>query len=106
VLKHEGHRSTTVETPEQLSAILARGRFDVILVSSGDAPAVERLLGESPDAPVVLAFCGKAKDQEPPEVGRTTSCVKAPPKEASLLEAIDKAVERHDQSVRKTHTRA
>src|SRR5947208_14171903 len=28
VLKHEGHRSTTVETFDQLSAILAGGRFD------------------------------------------------------------------------------
>src|SRR5437867_7323949 len=34
VLKHEGHRSTTVEAPDQLSAILASGRFDVVLVSS------------------------------------------------------------------------
>src|ERR1700737_4832026 len=50
VLKHEGHRSTTVETPEQLSAILASGRFDVVLAASGDAPAVEKILGAAPDA--------------------------------------------------------
>ncbi len=105
-LKHEGHRATTVETPEQLSAILAGGRFDVVLVASGDAPAVEKLLGEGPDAPVVLAFCGKSNGKEPQEAGKTVSCVKSPPKERSLLEAIDKAVERHDQSARKTQTRA
>src|SRR5437667_7290616 len=33
VLKHEGHRSTTVETLEQLSTILAGGRFDVVLAA-------------------------------------------------------------------------
>src|SRR6266851_9228086 len=60
VLKHEGHRSTTVESPDQLSAILASGRFDVILVASSDAAAVEKLLGPGPDAPVLLAFCVKA----------------------------------------------
>src|SRR5437773_11764573 len=35
VLKHEGHRATTVETPDQLSAILASGRFHGVLVSNG-----------------------------------------------------------------------
>jgi hypothetical protein len=105
-LKHEGHRTTMVETPEQLSAILASGRFDVILVSSGDAAAVEKLLGEGPDAPVVLAFCGKASGKEPKEADKTVSCVKTPPKERSLLEAIDRAVERHDQNARKGQTRA
>src|SRR5437868_1899771 len=40
VLKHEGHRSTTVETFEQLSAILAGGRFDVVVASSSGAAEV------------------------------------------------------------------
>ena len=31
MLKHEGHRATTVETPDQLAAILASGRFDVVI---------------------------------------------------------------------------
>ncbi|HKC25084.1 MAG TPA: hypothetical protein VKF32_10105, partial [Thermoanaerobaculia bacterium] len=53
LLKREGHRSTTVETPEQLSAILAGGRFDVVLAAGGDAPAVEELLRGAPDAAVV-----------------------------------------------------
>jgi hypothetical protein len=105
VLKHEGHRSATVETPEQLSSVLAGGRFDVVLVSSADAAGVEKLLGEGPDAPVVLAICGKSKRQEP-EADKTVSCVKTTPKERSLLEAIDKAVERHDQNARKSQTRA
>ena len=105
VLKHEGHRSTTVETPEQLSAILAGGRFDVVLVASGDATAVEELLGRGPDAPVVLAFCLKA-GQEKPAAEKSSKCaLKAPPKAGSLLEAIDKAVERHDQNARKALTR-
>jgi hypothetical protein len=103
VLKHEGHRSSTVETPEQLSAILAGGRFDVVLTSSADAPAVEKLLA-GPEAPVVVAFCDKAGEKPPkPE---PVSCLKAPEKERSLLDAIDKAVERHDQNARKAQTRA
>jgi hypothetical protein len=107
VLKHEGHRSTTVETPEQLSAILTSGRFDVVLASSTDVPAIEKLLGGGPDAPVVLAVCDKANGQEPKEMDRSVSCaLKAPTKAASLLEAIDKAVERHDQNARKAQNRA
>ena len=95
VLKHEGHRSTTVETLEQLSAILAGGRFDVVLAASSVVAAVKELLGAGPDAPVVVAFCVKASD---------TCAVKAPPKERSLLEAIDKAVEQHDRNARKVAT--
>ena len=104
VLKHEGHRSTTVEAPEQLSAILTSGHFDVVLVSSGDAAAVEKLVGSAPDAPIVLALCARPAGSEPaPDKG--ASCLKTPPKEGSLLEAIDKAVERHDLNARKAQTR-
>ena len=84
VLKHEGHRSTTVETFDQLSAILAGGRFDVVVAASSVAGDVEKLLGGAPDRAVVLAL-------------------DAPPKEGSLLKAIDKAVEQHDKA-RKTAT--
>ena len=105
VLKHEGHRATTVESPDQLAAILASGRFDVVLVASGDAAAVEKILGGGPDAPVVLAFCVKAAGQEQPVSDKGASCLKTPPKEVSLLEEIDKAVYRHDQNARKAQTR-
>jgi hypothetical protein len=102
-LKRQGHRSTTVETVEQLSAILSGGRFDVILVASGVAVAVEKLLGGGPDAPVVVAFCVKAPA---PGAGKDAPCaVKAPPRERSLLEAIDKAVERHDRNARRMQAR-
>lgn len=105
VLKREGHRFTTVATPDQLSAILASGRFDVVLAASGDATSIEELLARNPDAPILLTFC--MKGQEPPELGKGASCaLKAPPKEYSLLEAIDKAVERHDQNARKVLARS
>lgn len=87
VLKREGHRSTTVQSIEQLSAILQGGRFDVVLAARGAAADVQRLLGAAPDAAVLLAF-------------------DSPPKERSLLEAIDKAVERRDQIIRKSHARS
>jgi hypothetical protein len=100
VLKREGHRSTMVATLEQLSALLAGGRFDVILAASSVAAAVENLLGRTPDAPVVVSFCVKGSDQD---AGTKVPCaVKAPPKERSLLEAIDKAVERRDRNARRT----
>jgi hypothetical protein len=79
VLKHEGHRSTTVETPEQLSTILAGGRFDVVVAASSAAADVEKLLGQGPDRAVVVAL-------------------DAAPKEGALLKAIDKAVEQHDKA--------
>ena len=105
VLKHEGHRAMTVESPDQLSAILASGRFDVVLVASGDAAAVEGIIGSRPDAPVVVAFCAKAPGQKEPAAEKSASCLKTPAKEGSLLEAIDKAVERRDQKARKGQTR-
>lgn len=83
VLKREGHRSTTVETFDQLSNILVGGRFDVVLASSGVAPDVEKLLTGVPDAAVVLAL-------------------DVPTQERSLLQAINRAVERRDQNARKT----
>ena len=105
VLKREGHRSTTVETLEQLSAMLAGGRFDVVLAASSVATAVEKLLGGGPDTPVMVAFCVKG-DQASPEAGKATACaVKAPAKERSFLEAIDKAVERRDQNARRIQAR-
>ena len=105
VLKHEGHRATTVETLDQLSAILAGGRFDVVLAASSVVAAVEKLLGDGPDAPVVVALCIKADGQTPPGAGKTTPCaLKAPAKERSLLQAIDKAVEQHDRNARRTAT--
>ena len=100
LLKREGHRSTTVETLDQLAAILAGGRFDVVLAASTVASAVEKLLGGSADAPVMVAFC--IKPTEPVTADATAPCtVKAPPKERSFLEAIDKAVLTHDKNAKK-----
>jgi len=87
VLKRQGHRSTTAETLQQLSALLAGGRYDVILAAGTVAAAVEGLLTAGPDAPVVVA-------------------VKAPLKERPLLEAIDKAIERHDHNARRIQARS
>jgi hypothetical protein len=79
VLKYEGHRSTTVDTFDQLSAILAGGRFDVVVVARSVAGQVEKLLGEMPDRAVLVTL-------------------DAPPKDGSLLKAIDNAVEQRDKA--------
>ena len=105
LLKREGHRSTTVETLDQLAAILAGGRFDVVLAANTVASAVEKLLGGAADAPVMVAFCIKP-GPEPVVADATAPCtVKAPPKERSLLEAIDKAVLTHDKNAKKALAR-
>jgi hypothetical protein len=106
VLKQQGHRSTTVETLDQLSAVLAGGRFDVLLAADSVVAVVEKLLGGGPDAPVVVGLCVKEGGREAQPGGRKAPCaLKAPPKERSLLEAIDSAVARHDQNARRSHIR-
>jgi hypothetical protein len=102
VLKHQGHRSTIVATFDQLSAVLAGGRYDVVLAASSVIAAVKDLLGGGPDAPMVVALCIKGSGPEPQEARASVPCVKAPPRERSLLEAIDKAVEQRDRNVRRT----
>jgi hypothetical protein len=81
-LRHEGHRATTVQTPEQLSALLAGGRFDVVLAAPDVAASIEKLLGASPDRTVVVPVSARVKAN-------------------ALLDAIDKAVELRDQNARK-----
>jgi hypothetical protein len=103
VLKREGHRFTTVTTPEELSATLTGAAFDVVLAAASDVKTAEELLGGRPDAPVLLSFC--LKGQETPVAEGTACALKAPTKERRLLEAIDKAVEQHDQSARKARVR-
>jgi hypothetical protein len=84
-LKQGGHRATTVQTLDQLSAILQGGRFDVVLAGSTTAAAVQQLLGNAPDAAVVLALDASSKER-------------------SLLKAIDKAVEQRDRNAKKART--
>jgi hypothetical protein len=84
-LKHEGHRATTVASADELSTILASGRFDVVLAAGSAAPGVEKIVGMSPDRAIVVGVDQRAKA-------------------GSLLEAIDKAVERHDQNIKKAHS--
>lgn len=106
VLKREGHHSTSVTTPEQLSAALADGRFDVIFADAADVPAVERLLGGRPDAPTLLPFCDGEKSASAAAGKKGAFCVVSPPKERSMLEAIDQAVDRRDRNAVKTAIRS
>ena len=56
LLKREGHSATRVETLDQLAALVAGGRFDVVLVANTVATAVQKLIGGAADAPVMVAF--------------------------------------------------
>lgn len=105
VLKREGHQATTVETLDQLAAMLTGGRFDVVLAANSVVAAVEKLMGGAADAPVVVAFCVKPGTAASTLSAQAPCTVKAPPKERSLLEAIDKAVLKHDKNARKAQAR-
>jgi hypothetical protein len=65
--------------------------------------AVEKLVAGAADAPEVVAFC--VKPETPAELASNDCTVKAPPKERSLLEAIDRAVLKHDKNLRKASAR-
>lgn len=82
LLEHQGHHAVTVSTFDQLSAVLSQQRFDVILAATDAAAKIQQLFAGAPDASVVVSF-------------------DATPKPATLLNAIDKAVERRDQDIRK-----
>ena len=99
VLKREGHRTTIVETAEQLAALVVGGRFDVVLAAIGVVEAVSAFVGVAPDAPVVVAFCAANGGQA--RAGRSAPCVKTPLREGSLLRAIDDAIAQHDRNARK-----
>ena len=86
LLKLEGHRTTKVQTLQELSTIVASGRYDVILTANSDTANVQRLVQESPDAAIVVAVDDLVKNR-------------------SLLEVIDKAVLQRDQNLKKTATR-
>lgn len=100
VLKREGHRSTTVETIDQLAALVSAGRFDVVIAATSALDAVTRHLGGAPDAPAVVAFCTRSHGED--GAAKRSACLKVPAKEGSLLQAIDKAVEQRDRALRLT----
>ena len=84
-LKRGGHRATTVQTLEQLSAVLQGGRFDVVLAATAAAATVQHLLSGA-DAAVLVTLDSSHGERK-------------------LLQAIDKAVEQHDRNTRKTQSR-
>jgi hypothetical protein len=83
LLKLEGHRTTKVQTLEELSTIVAGGRYDVILTPNDDSANVQRLVQASSDAAIVVGVDDLVKNR-------------------SLLQAIDKAVVQRDQNLKKT----
>ena len=86
LLKLEGHKATTVQTFEQLSAIVSSGRYDVILTANSASAEVQKLVGIVPEAAVVLPVEELAKNK-------------------TLLQAIDKAVVQRDHNLKKIQAR-
>jgi hypothetical protein len=86
LLKLEGHRATKVQTLQELSTIVASGRYDVILTANSDSANVQRLIQVSPDAAIVIAVDDLVKNR-------------------SILAAIDKAVLQRDQNLKKAAAR-
>jgi len=98
LLKREGHQTTTVASLDQLAAVLAAGRYDVVLVANTVVSAVQRVLGASADGPVLVAFCVKPGPESSFPQG--PCAVKAPVRGGNLLEAIDDAVLEHDRGAK------
>ena len=86
LLKLEGHRAAKVQTLQELSTIVAGGRYDVILTPNSDSANVQRLVQESADAAIVIAVDDLVKNR-------------------SILAAIDKAVLQRDQNLKKAAAR-
>lgn len=87
LLKLEGHRATRVQTLEQLSTVMAAGRYDVILTANSASAEVQRLVTAAPDAAAVVGIDDLVKNR-------------------SLLQAIDKAVLHRDQNLKKAAGRS
>ncbi len=87
LLKLEGHKATSVQSLNELSTIVSTGRYDVILTGSNSSADVQKLLGVSPDAAVVLAIDELVKNK-------------------NVLQAIDKAVALRDSSLKRTTARS
>ena len=85
-LKFGGHRLTTVATLDQLTAILQAGRFDVVLTANEATAVVQHLLGNAPEAAVLVPVGPSSKGP-------------------SLLRAVDKAVEQRDRNLKKARPR-
>jgi len=85
VLKREGHHATTVSTFEQLSSAVGVSRFDVILAATDVAAKIQQVIAGAHAEAIVLT-------------------IDTHPNAGALLTAIDKAVEQHDQDLRKNRT--
>jgi len=85
LLKLEGHRSTQVQSLDELSAIMSSGRYDVILTANSDSANVQKLVKPSPDAAIVVGVDDLVKNH-------------------TLLQAIDHAVSQRDQNLKKTRS--
>jgi hypothetical protein len=86
-LERQGHHAVAVTTLDQLSAAVSSRRFDVILAAADVAAKIQQMMAGVPDAAVVVTL-------------------DAAPKPAMLLNAIDKAVEQHDQPLQRNRTRS
>ena len=87
LLKLEGHRATRVQSLEQLSTVVATGRYDVILTADNASADVQKLIARAPDAAVVVGIDALVKNR-------------------GLLQAIDKAVVQRDQTLKKAAARS
>lgn len=85
LLKLDGHRTTRVQTLQELTTIVSSGRYDVILTANGDSASVQGLVQASPDAAVVVGVDDLVRNR-------------------TLLATIDQAVVQRDQN-RKTLAR-
>ncbi len=93
-LKAAGHKTRSVETPAQLDAALASGRYDIVLGDISDMTALEPKVGAAPSHPKLLPVIYNPTGAELTAAEREYACVmRSPSKDQPFLAVIDDAME-------------
>lgn len=95
VLRRAGHAPAFAASERELSGFLRDGGTDVVVADVSDARALGEM-SQGPPGPVVLPVLVNPSPTELAAARRTWRVVlRAPVSRASLLDAVDEAVERH-----------
>lgn len=92
-LKLAGHTLRSVASRSELTERLASGKYDIVLVSLSDIPAVEQAVGSGPARPFLLPVIHNPTGEELAEAESEYSCVmRSPSTKKHYLAVIDEAM--------------
>src|SRR5205823_8290026 len=95
MLKRAGHNSVTVTTADAMSQAFVGGKYDVVITSYQDTPAVTKQLEALPSRPALLPLVYKATKAEQAEADAAYRCLLRPEKMTPFeaLEEIDRLID-------------